>query len=105
MLFRSCYKKALNVAKTKLALLILGETGTGKDALVKYIYQHLDLEGDLVTVDCGAIAPSLAQSELFGHEQGAFTDANQTKKGKLELADNGILFLEGGLIRHFHHLP
>jgi DNA-binding NtrC family response regulator len=83
------------VADTDLAILITGENGTGKEVAAQMIH-YLSSRRDqvLVAVNCAAIAESLLESELFGHEKGAFTDANQTHIGKFELADGGTLFLD-----------
>lgn len=83
------------VAKTELAVLILGENGTGKEVVAQLIH-YLSPKRDqvLVTVNCGAITESLLESELFGHEKGAFTDAHEARPGKFELANGGTLFLD-----------
>ncbi|MCH2212471.1 MAG: sigma-54-dependent Fis family transcriptional regulator [Fuerstiella sp.] len=83
------------LASTDLPVLILGESGTGKEVAA----QSLHYQGDralspFVAVNCAALTESLLESELFGHEQGAFTDARDTRKGKFELADGGTLFLD-----------
>ncbi len=83
------------LAPTDLAVLILGENGTGKEVVAELIhYQSLRRNNVMVAVNCAAIAETLLESELFGHEQGAFTDAREMRKGKFELADNGTLFLD-----------
>ncbi len=83
------------VADTDLAILITGENGTGKEVVAQLIH-YLSNRRDrvLVAVNCAAITESLLESELFGHEKGAFTDAHQTRVGKFELADQGTLFLD-----------
>ena len=83
------------VADTDLAVLILGENGTGKEVVAQSIH-YLGSRRDqpLVAVNCAAIPESLAESELFGHEEGAFTDAKQARQGKFELAADGTLFLD-----------
>jgi len=83
------------VAKTPLSILILGETGTGKEVVAKSV--HLSSERKdkpFVVLDCGSIPASLAESILFGHEKGAFTGATERKKGALADADGGTLFLD-----------
>ena len=83
------------VANTELAILILGENGTGKEVvaqLVHYLSQRRDQP--FVAVNCAAIAETLLESELFGHEKGAFTDAHEARVGKFELASGGTLFLD-----------
>ncbi len=84
-----------DVAPTGSTVLISGETGTGKGLVAKAIHTHSDrCEGPFVVVNCGAIPEHLMESELFGYEKGAFTDAKETKKGRLELAHGGTLFLD-----------
>jgi len=76
-------------------VLITGETGTGKGLAAKAIHTNSPRsEGPFVLVNCGAIPEHLMESELFGHQKGAFTDAKETKKGRLELAHDGTLFLD-----------
>jgi Nif-specific regulatory protein len=83
------------VAATDLAVLILGENGTGKEVVAQSIhYQSKRREQPFVAVNCAAIAETLLESELFGHEKGAFTDARETRIGKFELAHGGTLFLD-----------
>jgi transcriptional regulator with GAF, ATPase, and Fis domain len=83
------------VADTDLAVLILGENGTGKEVVAQSIH-YLSRRRDqpFIAVNCAAIPDTLAESELFGHEKGAFTDARDTRQGKFELAANGTLFLD-----------
>jgi formate hydrogenlyase transcriptional activator len=83
------------VAATDSTVLLLGETGTGKELMARAIHQ-LSPRKDrpLIKVNCGAIAPGLVESELFGHEKGAFTGALQRRIGRFELANNGTLFLD-----------
>ncbi|MFA5880143.1 MAG: sigma-54 dependent transcriptional regulator [Candidatus Margulisiibacteriota bacterium] len=92
--YQKCYELALNAIDCGLNVLILGETGTGKDILARYIHQKLKPNQPYIPINCGSICSGLAESELFGHEKGAFTDAYTQKIGKLELANNGILFLD-----------
>jgi transcriptional regulator with GAF, ATPase, and Fis domain len=83
------------VAMTDLALLILGENGTGKDVVSQMIhYLSRRRHEPFIAVNCAAIAETLLESELFGHEKGAFTDARETRQGKFELASGGTLFLD-----------
>lgn len=84
-----------DVAPTESTILITGETGTGKGLAAKAIHtcSHR-CQGPFVAVNCGAIPEHLMESELFGHQKGAFTDAHETKKGRLELANGGTLFLD-----------
>jgi transcriptional regulator with GAF, ATPase, and Fis domain len=83
------------VADTDLAVLILGENGTGKEVVSQSIH-YLSRRRDrpFVAVNCAAIPDALAESELFGHEEGAFTDARKSRQGKFELAAEGTLFLD-----------
>ena len=77
------------------SILLLGESGTGKSKLAQHIHQNLPrADRELITINCGAIPESLMESELFGHEAGAFTGAKQQRKGRFELAHNGTLFLD-----------
>ena len=83
------------VAKQNVSVLLTGESGVGKEVIANYIHNISPRSGQpFIAIDCGAIPPTLIQSELFGYEKGAFTGASQTKKGKLELANNGTLFLD-----------
>jgi len=84
-----------DVAPMESTVLITGETGTGKGLAAKAIHTNSPRSsGPFVTVNCGAIPEHLMESELFGHQKGAFTDAKETKKGRLELAHGGTLFLD-----------
>ena len=84
-----------DVAPTDSTVLITGETGTGKGLAAKAIHTCSNrCQGPFVAVNCGAIPEQLMESELFGHQKGAFTDARETKKGRLELANGGTLFLD-----------
>ncbi|MGB7326834.1 MAG: sigma-54-dependent Fis family transcriptional regulator, partial [Rubripirellula sp.] len=83
------------VANTDLVVLITGENGTGKEVVAQMIHYLSDRRDEvLVAVNCAAISESLLESELFGHEKGAFTDAHQAREGKFELASKGTLFLD-----------
>ncbi len=83
------------VASTDVTILLEGETGTGKDLIARAVHQTSNRhEGPFVVVDCGAVAPNLIESELFGHEKGAFTGAHQRRQGAFELADKGTVFLD-----------
>ena len=92
-------KEVLRVARTaarsNATVLLLGESGTGKELLARTIHQHsARRDGPFIAVNCVALAPTLLESELFGHEKGAFTGATATRKGKFELAEGGTLFLD-----------
>lgn len=83
------------VAKTEATVLILGESGTGKELVAKAIhYNSLRSNKPWIVADCSTITPSLIESELFGHEKGAFTGAHKRKKGKFERAEGGTLFID-----------
>ncbi|MCA9585198.1 MAG: sigma 54-dependent Fis family transcriptional regulator [Myxococcales bacterium] len=83
------------VADTPLSILILGETGCGKEVVARSVHAASARKaGPFVVVDCGSIPGTLAESLLFGHEKGAFTGANERKKGALAEADGGTLFLD-----------
>ncbi|MCJ7830236.1 MAG: sigma-54 dependent transcriptional regulator [Desulfobacterales bacterium] len=85
----------LDVAPMESTVLITGETGTGKGLAARAIHTHSRrCEGPFVVVNCGAIPEHLMESELFGHQKGAFTDAKETKRGRLEMAHGGTLFLD-----------
>ena len=83
------------VANTDLAILILGENGTGKEVVSQAIHYLSDRRNEpFVAVNCAALTETLLESELFGHEKGAFTDAHESRAGKFELASGGTLFLD-----------
>jgi PAS domain S-box-containing protein len=86
--------EARQAAKTDSIILLTGESGSGKDYMAKYIHDHSRRSsGPFFSVNCAAVAPELAESELFGHEPGAFTGARGRKRGLLELAEGGTLLL------------
>ncbi|KOO03877.1 sigma-54 dependent transcriptional regulator [Vibrio nereis] len=83
------------VSGTEANVLILGESGTGKEVVARNIHYHSSRRnGPFVPINCGAIPPDLLESELFGHEKGAFTGAITARKGRFELAEGGTLFLD-----------
>ncbi len=87
---------AAKVAGKEVIVLLTGESGTGKELIAEEIHKKSKrgAEGALVKVNCAALAPGVLESELFGHEKGAFTDAMYMKKGRFELADKGTIFLD-----------
>jgi PAS domain S-box-containing protein len=93
--FKEVLDKIVQVAPTDSTVLVLGETGTGKELLARAIHNVSNrAERPLVKVDCAALPANLIESELFGHEQGAFTGARNRKIGRFELADGGTVFLD-----------
>jgi DNA-binding NtrC family response regulator len=89
------FKTIKKVAATDANVLILGENGTGKELVARAIYRNsLRKQEVFISVDLGSIAETLFESELFGHEKGAFTDAHKMKQGRFEIASGGTLFLD-----------
>jgi len=82
------------VAPTDANILVIGETGTGKELVAKHIHELSKRPGPFVAVNCGALTQSLAEAELFGHQAGAFTGATDTRAGWFEAANGGTLFLD-----------
>jgi len=92
---RELYQILEKVAPTKANVLITGESGTGKELVAQALhYNSLRAAGPFVPVNCSALSPTLLESELFGHEKGAFTDARQSRAGRFEMANGGSLFLD-----------
>jgi DNA-binding NtrC family response regulator len=92
---KKAYEKIRSVAPTKSTVLLIGETGTGKGELAKLIHRHSSRrDAQLISVHCGAIPDTLLESELFGHEKGAFTGAVRRRLGKFEIATGGTIFLD-----------
>ena len=92
---RSVFQMIRKVAPLDSTIMVYGDTGTGKEVVAKSIHYHsLRKKGPIVTVDCGTLTETLLESELFGHERGAFTGAQDTKKGRFEQADGGTIFLD-----------
>jgi DNA-binding NtrC family response regulator len=86
---------ALQVASTDISVLINGESGTGKETIPQIIHQNSKRKhNNYIAVNCGAIPQGTIDSELFGHEKGSFTGANDSRKGYFEAADNGTIFLD-----------
>lgn len=93
--FRKVIKEVECVASSDVTVLIGGETGTGKDMIARLLHARSGRSGQpFITVNCTALPASLAESELFGHEKGAFTGAFQRKPGRFEIADGGTIFLD-----------
>ena len=92
---RAIFDKIKKTAPTQGRVLITGENGTGKELVARAIHEHSKrADGAFVKLNCAAIPSELIESELFGHEKGAFTGATQQRRGKFELADGGTLFLD-----------
>ena len=88
-------QSAAQVAGTDTTVLIQGETGTGKELIARYLHRlSRRTQGAFIKLNCAALQPNLVESELFGHEAGAFTGATRKRKGRFELADGGTLFLD-----------
>ena len=93
--FVAALSQATSAARVDSTVLLLGETGTGKEEVARLIHTRSPRNrGPFVAINCGALAESLAESELFGHEKGAFTGATVTRLGAFESADGGTLFLD-----------
>jgi DNA-binding NtrC family response regulator len=94
-IMRRLMARLSRVAPTDVAILLVGESGTGKEVVARSVHeQSRRADGPFVTVDCGALSANLVASELFGHERGAFTGADQRRIGAFERADGGTLFLD-----------
>lgn len=92
---RSIFDLLGNVASSDATILVRGETGTGKELIAAAVHNLSPRkEGPFIKLNCAAISETLLESELFGHEKGAFTDAKETRKGRFELANKGTLFLD-----------
>lgn len=92
---KGVFDKVLSVAPTKSTVLLTGETGTGKGLVAKFIHLNSQRKNSqFISMHCGAIPDTLLESELFGHEKGAFTGADRRKLGKFEIANGGTIFLD-----------
>jgi two-component system nitrogen regulation response regulator NtrX len=93
--FQHAVEQATQVAKSDVSVLLMGESGTGKELLAAHVHHGSPFaSGPFVKVNCAAIPTELVESELFGHEKGAFTGAAALRRGKFELADGGTIFLD-----------
>ena len=94
-LMQTIYKEIGRVASKPVNVLIRGETGTGKELIARALYQHSDrAKAPFIAINCAAIPETLLESELFGHERGAFTGAENRRIGRFEQADRGTIFLD-----------
>lgn len=92
---RGVFNQIMKVAETDSTVLILGETGTGKELISSSIHEHSQRrEKPFIAINCAAIPSGLLESELFGHEKGAFTSADSRKLGKFEIANGGTIFMD-----------
>ena len=99
MIFADAQSQALldqveRFAPSDATVLIIGETGTGKELIARHLHTRSGRRGDFVAVNCGALSQTLAEAELFGHQAGSFTGATQTRAGWFESANGGTLFLD-----------
>ncbi len=92
-IMRDILSLAEDVARSEMNVLLLGPTGTGKDLLARYIHYHSGREGEFVSLNAAAVPDSMIESELFGHKKGAFTGAEDDRKGLLEQANGGTFYL------------
>ena len=93
--WKDVLKKATQVAATDTTVLLIGESGTGKEVVARFIHRASGRKaGPFVALNCAALPEQLLESELFGYERGAFTSAQQSKPGQLELATGGVVFLD-----------
>lgn len=92
---KEVFKELVRVGQSKATVLLRGESGTGKELIAKLIHENSPRAGKpFIKVNCAALSETLLESELFGHERGAFTGAIQMRKGRFELADGGTIFLD-----------
>jgi two-component system response regulator AtoC len=88
------YRNVRRYADTNLTMLVVGETGTGKELVARAVHELRELDGPFIDINCAAVTPSLFEGELFGWERGAFTSAFRARRGLLEVAHGGTLFLD-----------
>jgi DNA-binding NtrC family response regulator len=88
------FRDSQTISRFNISVLIFGETGTGKEIIARYIHNQSGRKGKFIARNCSAITASMFESELFGHEKGAFTGATEQKRGIIELANQGTLFLD-----------
>jgi len=91
---RALAQRLSRLAPTQVSILLLGETGTGKEVVARHVHQRSERKGAFVAVNCGGLAEGVLESELFGHRKGAFTGAVSDRRGYVEAADSGTLFLD-----------
>lgn len=92
---KEVYRELVRVSQSKATVLLRGESGTGKELIAKLIHENSPrAHKPFIKVNCAALTETLLESELFGHEKGAFTGAIQMRKGRFELADGGTIFLD-----------
>ena len=94
LVFSTVLARAAAGAPSRVPILLVGETGTGKEVFARHIHALSGRRGSLVAVNCGAIAPNLVEAELFGHRRGAFTGATDDRPGLVRASDGGTLFLD-----------
>src|SRR5262245_54541088 len=93
--WREVIRRATQVAATEATTCLQGESGTGKEVIARFIHQRSPRwRGPFIAINCAALPEQLLESELFGFERGAFTGAQQSKPGQIELAAAGVLFLD-----------
>jgi two-component system NtrC family response regulator len=92
---RACLEKLADIAASDMSVLVMGETGTGKEMFCRAIHENsARCDKEMITIDCAALPSSLVEGVLFGHEKGAFTGADHTREGLIKLAHGGTLFLD-----------
>ncbi|MEJ5166577.1 MAG: sigma-54 factor interaction domain-containing protein, partial [Thermoanaerobaculia bacterium] len=93
--FRNLLEKIYSIVDLNTTVLLMGESGVGKDKIAEAIHRYsFRADKNFIKIECATIPKELFEAELFGYEKGAFTDAKETKKGRLELAEGGTLYLD-----------